>query len=235
MTTLDTARAAGRRLTSLLGLASRPVAIAFPDSPPAGIPRVDAAAPAGCGYWPKAAESEAFFTEAADHMSCPIGAHTHAVDLPPDTARELEGLVGTMVGLQYIRMEEVPRIPRRRTPLRYAVYAPLESSPVPPAVVMVRGSARQVMLLTEAAMLAGVGPDGALMGRPTCAAIPAAEGSGRAAVSLGCIGNRVYTKLADGELYATLPGAVLGAVVEKLEVILNANAALESFHRGRLP
>ncbi len=233
MTTLDTARAAGPRLTTLLGLATPPVAVAFTDTAPAGIPR-GAAAPAGCGYWPKAAESGAFYTEAADHMSCPIGAHTHAVDLPPATAKELEGLVGTMVGLQYIRMEEVPQIPRRRTPLKVAVYAPLDVTPVEPAVVMVRGTARQVMLLTEAAMLAGVGPDGAVMGRPTCAAIPAAEATGRAAVSLGCIGNRVYTKLGDGELYATLPGPALGAVVEKLETILNANTALESFHQGRL-
>lgn len=233
MTSLDTARAAGRRLASLLGLASRPVAVAFPDAAPAGVPR-GTAAPAGCGYWPQAAESGAFYTEAADHMRCPIGAHTHAVDLPAETAKELEGLVGTMVGLQYIRMEEVPQIPRRRTPLRYAVYAPLEATPVEPAVVMVRGSAKQVMLLTEAAMLAGVGPDGAVMGRPTCAAIPASEASGRAAVSLGCIGNRVYTRLGDGELYATLPGPALASVVEKLETILNANTALVSFHQGRL-
>lgn len=233
MTTLDAARASGRRLTTLLGLAAPPVAVAFPDAPPAGIPRA-AAAPAGCGYWPKAAESGAFYTEAADHMSCPIGAHTHAVELPPDTAKELEGLVRTMVDLQYIRMEEVPQIPRRRTPLKVAVYAPLEATPVEPAVVMVRGTARQIMLLTEAAMLAGVGPDGAVMGRPTCAAIPASEASGRAAVSLGCIGNRVYTKLADGELYASLPGASLGAVVDRLETIVKANDELERFHRGRL-
>ena len=35
------------------------------------------------------------------------------------------GLIGTMVGLCYIRMEEVPSIPRRTTPLCVAVYAPL--------------------------------------------------------------------------------------------------------------
>ncbi|HEX7126224.1 MAG TPA: DUF169 domain-containing protein [Thermodesulfobacteriota bacterium] len=233
MTTLDAARASGRRLTTLLGLAAPPVAVAFPDAPPAGIPRA-AAAPAGCGYWPKAAESGAFYTEAADHMSCPIGAHTHAVELPPATAKELEGLIGTMVDLQYIRLEEVAQIPRRRTPLKVAVYAPLEATPVEPAVVMVRGTARQIMLLTEAATLAGVGPDGTVMGRPTCAAIPASEASGRAAVSLGCIGNRVYTRLADGELYASLPGASLGAVVDRLETIVKANDELERFHRGRL-
>jgi uncharacterized protein (DUF169 family) len=235
MTDLATLRAAGTRLVSLLGLTKRPVAIAFVDRPPAGLARAAAPAPAGCGYWPRAAEGEAFYTEAADHLGCPIGAHTHAAPMSAEKARELEGLVGTMVGLEYVRMEEVPAIPRRAAPLSVAVYAPLDATPVEPAVVMVRGTARQVMLLTEAAALAGVGPDGAVMGRPTCAAIPAAERGGRAAVSLGCIGNRVYTGLGDGELYASLPGARVGAVVEKLETILHANRELERFHRSRLP
>ena len=53
-------------------------------------------------------------------------------------------------------MEEVPQIPTRKTPLRVAVYAPLAAAPVPPDVVLVRGNARQLMLLAEAAQAAGV-------------------------------------------------------------------------------
>jgi uncharacterized protein (DUF169 family) len=232
---LAAARAAGARLTSLLGLAARPVAVAFPERAPEGLPRVRRPAPAGCGYWPRAADGEAFYTEAADHLGCPIGAHTHAVPMPTEKAKELEGLVGTMVGLEYIKMEEVPGIPRRARALSVAVYAPLEATPLPPAVVLVRGTARQIMLLAEAAAMAGVGPDAAVMGRPTCAAIPAAEQGGRAAVSLGCIGNRVYTGLGDGELYASLPGGKVDGIVEKLETIVHANRTLEEFHRSRLP
>jgi uncharacterized protein (DUF169 family) len=234
MTDLERARAAGSRLTSLLGLASPPIALAFADAAPAGVPRVGAPAAAGCGYWPKAAEGGAFYTEAGDHLSCPIGAHTHAAEMTPEKAAELSGLVGTMVGLGYIRMEEVPDIPRRSTPLRVTVYAPLAEAPVAPSVVLVRGSAKQIMLLTEAATAAGFGPDGAVLGRPTCAAIPAAEQSGRAAVSLGCIGNRVYTGLGDGEMYTTLPGERVAQVVDALDTMLHANRELETFHRRRL-
>ena len=53
--------------------------------------------------------------------------------------------------------------------------------------------------------------------------------------SLGCIGNRVYTGLADDELYYAVPGQHLAAVVEKLVTIVHANRELEKYHRARLP
>jgi uncharacterized protein (DUF169 family) len=52
----------------------------------------------------------------------------------------------------------------------------------------------------------------------------------RSAASLGCTGNRVYTDLADDELYFALPGGQLGNVVEKLAAIVDANRQLEQFH-----
>ncbi|HET7786462.1 MAG TPA: hypothetical protein VFL36_10845 [Myxococcales bacterium] len=72
------------------------------------------------------------------------------------------------------------------------------------------------------------------MGRPTCAALPQALDSGRPAMSLGCIGNRVYTGLADGEGYVALPGQSLEAVTARLSTLVRANAELEKFHRARL-
>ena len=65
--------------------------------------------PAGCGYWRRAAAGEVFYTVADDHKRCPVGAHTHNVPLSADEQQELMGLVETMVGLQYLKMEEVPR------------------------------------------------------------------------------------------------------------------------------
>ena len=59
--------------------------------PPAGMPRVDAAAPSSCSYWKRAAEGHAFYTEATDQLNCPIGAYTHNVDMPPATQQELDG------------------------------------------------------------------------------------------------------------------------------------------------
>jgi uncharacterized protein (DUF169 family) len=223
------------RLRSLLGLETRPVAVAFSDAPPAGLAHIESAAVSGCTYWKLAAEGRSFYTNAEDHFGCPVGAHTHNVALTPEKQKELEGMVGTMVQLQYIKMEEVPQIPQRRTPLRVASYAPLDSATFPPDAVLVRGNARAIMLLAEAAGAAGAPVQAGVMGRPTCAVIPITADGGRAAASAGCIGNRVYTGLRDDEMYFSIPGTQLDAVVSKLETIVNANNALESFHRGRLP
>jgi uncharacterized protein (DUF169 family) len=131
-------------------------------------------------------------------------------------------------------MEEVPQIPTRKTPMKVAVYAPLAAAPLPPDVVLVRGHARQLMLLAEAAHAAGVAGSEPTMGRPTCAVLPQAINSGRAASSFGCIGNRVYTGANDAEAYFAIPGSQLGPVVENLTRIVRANQELEKFHRSRV-
>ena len=71
------------------------------------------------------------------------------------------------------------------------------------------------------------------MGRPTCAVLPEAINSARTAASFGCIGNRVYTGADDTEAYFAIPGAQLGAVEERLAIIVRANEELEKVHRSR--
>jgi uncharacterized protein (DUF169 family) len=223
------------QLEEFLGLKTPAIAVTFLATPPAGVPRVNAAGPSSCTYWKRAADGQTFYTEAADQLNCPIGAYTHNVDMPAATQQELQGVVTTMVGLGYIQMAEVPNIPKLDKPFGVAVYAPLKNATTTPDVVLVCGNARQIMLLEEAANAAGVGGGSALMGRPTCAALPAAMQSQRGVASLGCIGNRVYTDMTDDELYYALPGKHLAAVVAKLAEIVNANRELEKYHRARVP
>jgi len=225
---------AATQLAELLGLERQPVAIAFRESAPEGVAKIDTAAPSGCTYWKYAAEGRTFYTEASDHYGCPIGAHTHGIDLPAETAQELEGLVGTMVELEYIDMQEVSTMPRRAEPVGVVIYAPLSGADIEPDVVLVSGNAKQLMLLAEAAHSAGIDCAGSMVGRPTCAAIPAVIESGRSATNLGCIGNRVYTGITDEELYFAINGAQIDRVVDRLKVIVNANRELEQYHRGRL-
>jgi uncharacterized protein (DUF169 family) len=220
-------------LAELLQLESAPVAIAFVDAPPAGVSRVAASEPAGCGYWRRAAEGEVFFTTAEDHKCCPVGAHTHNVPLTASEQAELMGLVNTMVDLSYLRMADVPKIPQRRAPFQTAVYAPLSHAPVPPDVVLVRGNARQLMLLAEAAESAGIAGATPAMGRPTCAVLPESINSDRTAVSFGCVGNRVYTEASDNDAYFAIPGPQLASLEKSLAVIVQANEALKAFHESR--
>ena len=222
------------RISELLGLKDQPVAVRFQDIAPTGIERVAESALSGCTYWKLASKGKSFYTEAEDHYGCPVGSHTHGIDLPDENAKELEGLVSTMVELQYIAMEEVPEIPQRKEKFGVAVYAPAAESTFEPDVVLVHGNAKQIMLLAEATHATGIAFDSSMLGRPTCAAIPAVMQSGGAATNLGCIGNRVYTEMADDELYFVLPGKHVDTVAKKLETIVNANHELKKFHGARV-
>jgi len=221
-----------QRMQRALNLSRRPVAVAFRDTPPAGVSPFAGTEPSGCSFWRLAAGGRVFYTVPADHHNCPIGSHTHAITLPPPRAPELEQTLELMAGLGYVRMEEVPDIPRlRRTP-GAVVYAPLGETPVDPDVVLVAGRPGRLMLLMEAAGHAGVATQPGLLGRPTCMALPAALAGG-AVASTGCIGNRVYTDLGEDELYVVLSGGDVERVVGSLTAIIGANDTLAGYHRDR--
>ena len=220
-----------QQLTELLHLSRRPVAIAFRDAPPVGVSPLRGAQPSGCSFWRLAADGQVFYTVPSDHYNCPIGSYTHNIALPPEREAELTGTLGLMVDIGYLKMEEVPGVPRLpRTPA-FTVYAPLSLSPVAPDAVIVAGKPSSLMLLHEAAARAAR-PVQPLLGRPTCMAIPAALPGGVAS-SLGCIGNRTYTDIGDDQFYTVVSGADLEAIAGQLETIASANATLAEFHRGR--
>jgi uncharacterized protein (DUF169 family) len=219
-------------LMQALRLPRRPVAVAFRDAAPAGVAKFSGVEPSGCSFWRVAATGRAFYTVASDHHNCPVGGYTHNIPLPADRAKELEQTLGLMVGLGYVRMEEVPGIPRLPETPGAVVYAPLGDTPVDPDVVLFAGPPGRVMLLLEAAGRAGVATQPGLLGRPTCMALPAALGGG-AVASTGCIGNRVYTDLGDDELYVAIAGRDLPRVAAEMATITSANRALEDYHRER--
>jgi len=221
-----------RQLSEALGLPRRPVAVAFRDAPPVGVEKFAGVEPSSCSFWRLAAAGQTFYTVAADHYNCPIGSYTHNVALPPDRAPELEQTLSLMTGIGYIRMEEVPGIPRLPKPPGAVVYAPLGDMPVEPDVVLFTGRPGRVMLLQEAALRAGVRAQAPLLGRPTCMALPAALIHGVIA-STGCIGNRVYTDIGEDELYVTVPGQDLPRIAEEAGTIASANRTLLEYHQGR--
>ena len=221
-----------RELVAAVASRRRPVAVAFRTAPPADVPAFAGRQPSSCSFWRLAAEGRRFYTVPGDHAGCAVGSYTHNIPLPPERAHELDETLGFMVGLGYVRMEEVPGIPRLpRTPAA-VVYAPLGETPDEPDVVLVAGRPGRLMVLFEAATRAGVNPRLPLLGRPTCMALPAALGGG-AVMSLGCIGNRVYTGLDEDELYVALPGREVPRVVAELETITAANTTLADYHTRR--
>lgn len=215
-----------------LRLERRPVAVIFGDAPPAGVARFTGTVPSGCSFWRLAAEGRSFYTVPADHYNCSIGSYTHNIPLPADRAQELDQTLGLMVQIGYVRMEEVPGIPRLPKTPGAVVYAPLGDSPLDPDVVLFAGRPGSVMLLQEAAQRAGIAAQWPLFGRPTCMALPFALSHG-AVASTGCIGNRVYTGLDEGELYLAVPGKSIARVAAELQTIAAANAQLLAYHKDR--
>ena len=210
----------------------RPVAVSYLDAPPAGVEKFSGTVPSGCTFWRLAAEGRSFYTVPSDFYNCPIGSYTHAIDLPADRAGELERALGLMVGAGYLKMEEVPSIPRLpRTPA-ITCFAPLDNAVVAPDVVIVTGKPGALMRLQEAAIRAAAVAPLPLLGRPTCMGLPAAIAHGTV-MSAGCVGNRVYTALGDDELYVMIPGARLSDVAEAAATIASANDTLSVYHTER--
>jgi uncharacterized protein (DUF169 family) len=221
-----------RRIGAAVKLARRPVAVTFLDSAPADAARFSGTEPSGCSFWRLAAAGRVFYTVPENHFNCAVGAYTHNIALSAEREKETEHTLKMMFDLGYVKPEEVPQIPRLAKAPAAILYAPLGESPVAPDVVLFACKPAAAMVLNEAANRAGVASGAPALGRPTCMALPASLQHG-AILSLGCMGNRVYTGLGEDEMYMVLRGKDLAAVADALGIINSANAALNEYARGR--
>jgi uncharacterized protein (DUF169 family) len=221
-----------KQLARVLRLESRPVAIAFLDTPPDGVARFTGKEPAGCSFWRLAAQGRTFYTVPSDHFNCAVGSYTHNFTLSPERAKELGQTLSFLTGIGYLRMDEVPEIPRLTQRPGVVIFAPVGDTPVDPDVVLFAGRPGRVMLLQEAAFRAGLPAHMTMLGRPTCAALPAALTNGLVA-SVGCVGNRVYTDLGEDEMYVVVPGRYLARIAAEAETVATANATLYEYHLER--
>src|SRR5215475_8696018 len=221
-----------KRVGAAVKLARRPVAVTFLDEAPANVEKFSGTEPSGCSFWRLAAGGRTFYTVPENHFNCAVGAYTHNIPLSAEREKETEQTLKMMFDLGYVTPEEVPQIPRLAKTPKAIVYSPLGEAPMAPDVVLFACKPSAAMLLNEAAARAGVSSGAPALGRPTCMALPASLAHG-SVLSLGCIGNRVYTGLGDNEVYVVIRGKDLGAVAETLGVIVSANAALETYAHGR--
>jgi len=218
---------------STLDLAQPPVAMAFCDTPPVGIPAFEGNVPAGCSFW-QAGASSLFVTSTADHALCGIGVHTHNMAEPSeDHSGELKAAIEAMIGLDYVREEEIAQIPVLNRKAKHIVYGPLGEMAIKPDVVLLFAHAQQSLILSEAVQRV----DGNMppaMGRPACAVVPQVMNRGQAAMSLGCCGARAYMDmLSDAVAMWALPGAKIERYLEEITILAKANHRLSVFHQRR--
>jgi uncharacterized protein (DUF169 family) len=156
-------------------------------------------------------------------------------EMPNDVQAELATLVGVMVEGGYLGADEAPRIPTLPHKSAGVVYGPLQDFPVEPDAIVLWLTPRQAMLLSEASSACrwtGSTP-AVTLGRPACAAIPTAVSRGVTTTSLGCIGMRTYTEIADDHLLAVIPARAMSQLEEALTEIVEANRTMADFHAAR--
>jgi uncharacterized protein (DUF169 family) len=220
-------------ITTLLGLATPPVAVAFVDEPPSDIPSAVESAPSTCAFW-RRAEKGVSYVDAAQHFNCQIGAMVMGFPLPEQIMQEIGGLVETMSGHSYLAAEEGAKIPSVGRSSAGAIYGPLSEMPVAPDAVVLWLSPRQAMLFNEASGSASWAmPSSRVGSRPACAAIPLALQEQRPTLSLGCIGMRTFTEVADDRMLAVIPGDKLDAFPDQLRVLAEANSMMLSYYEQR--
>lgn len=221
-------------LTATLGLDTKPVALALADAPPAGVRTFEGTVPSACSFW-RRAESAVFYATAAQHFRCPVGAMVMGFEMPDDVKAELMGLVGVMVEGGYLGADEPPRIPTLTRKSAGVVYGPLQDFPIDPDAIVLWLTPRQTMLMAEAGGTAHWtnSTPAATLGRPACAAIPTALSRGATAASLGCVGMRTYTEIADDHMLAVVPASAAPQLATALSDIIVANRAMAEFHEAR--
>src|SRR5579863_4882132 len=232
MTTAPTWSELEQRIGAAVRFARRPVAVTFLDSAPSGVTQFSGTEPSSCSFWRLAAGGKTFFTLPENHFNCAVGAYTHNIPLSPERAAETEQTLKMMFDLGYVTPEEVPQIPRLPKTPAAILYSPLGEAPSVPDVVLFACKPAAAMMLNEATNRAGVASGAPALGRPTCMALPASMQNG-AILSLGCMGNRVYTGLGEDEMYIVIRGKDVAAVASALAIVTSANAALNEYSAGR--
>lgn len=208
------------RLDATLHPTAPPLAITFSAEAPAGIAPFDEPMPpaspdgrtgrvaAGCVFWMKAVD-KTFTTVAADHGNCSVGSLTHGFISMEEAATK--GDVAALLDSGWVTMDMVPQIPLVSEKPGAVTYGPLSDTPIDPDVVLLRLSARALMVLSDAL------PGLRIEGKPQCHIVAAAKEHGDVVASVGCALSRVRTGMPASDNTCAVPASRLGEVVEALE------------------
>jgi len=215
-----------------LGLSAAPIAITFGADAPHGVSAFNRPMPetagdgrtgrvaAGCVFWMEAAD-QTFSTEAADHANCSVGSVTHGF-------KTLDEVVGNedvtaLLDCDWVTAEAVSQIPVVTERPGTVIYGPLAETPVDPDVVLLRITARQLMVLH------GALPNLRIEGKPQCHIVAIAKEQGEIAASVGCQLSRVRTGMPNAELTCAIPGGRLSEVVALIKKAARADNAVAAY------
>ncbi len=221
------------RISASLQLDAPPVALSLVDEPPGAVATLARAVPSSCTFWVEG-QTRLFYAPAEEHFNCLVGAMVMGFELPPAEQEKLGGLVQTMAEQDYLDPAEAGKIPTMAKRSAGILYGPLAEFPGAPDLVLLWLTPRQAMLFEEAVGAADWNKvPMTATGRPTCAALPLAKQRGKASLSFGCMGMRVFTGVADDRLLAAVPGDQVAGLADALDRTMASNAAMRSYYEGR--
>ena len=220
------------RLTAALHPTAAPIAITFSAAPPAGVAPFDAPmpapsadgrtgrVPAGCVFWMEGID-KTFSTVAEDHGNCSVGSWTHGFTSLEEAAQG--GDVAALLESGWVTMEMIPGIPVVAEKPGAVTYGPLEDTPVDPDVVLLRLTAKSLMVLSDAL------PGLRIEGKPQCHIVAAAKEQGDVVASVGCALSRVRTAMPSTDHTCAIPASRLGEVVDAVERTAETDAVVARY------
>ncbi len=218
----DSYQTIAAELTRDLELTQPPVQISYLDTPPKGVPEHPGGVPSVCTFFAEG-RAKPFYAGVKAHEDCEIGAFVLGIAPEGELGKRLMATVGLMQKEGYLAPGEEAKIPRNPKPPRFVAYGPLGSLPVPPTNVLLFVRPKSAMLAMEAAH--GPVP---MNGRPMCAIVPTLNQGAPVAMSMGCIGSRIYTEMGDDQMLFGVRGDHLAAFTESVRKIRHANAVVAS-------
>ena len=207
-------------LTAALHPTAPPIAITFTLERPAGVAVFDRpmAEPspdgrtgrvaAGCVFWMESVDST-FSTVAEDHGNCSVGSWTHGFKSLDEIAGN--GDVGALLESGWVTMDMVPHIPTVTEKPGAVTYGPLADTPIDPDVVLVRLTAKSLMVLSDAL------PRLRVEGKPQCHIVAAAKEQNDVVASVGCALSRVRTGMPSTDHTCAIPAGRLAEVVDAVQ------------------
>lgn len=217
MTTTQDWVSLARELEANLHTTAPPVAITFSADRPDGVAAFDrpmaapapdgrtGRVPAGCVFWMHGTD-DTFSTVAEDHANCSVGSWTHGFIGLEEAASRPD--VGALMESGWVTMEMVPKIPVVSEQPGSVTYGPLADTPIDPDVVLIRLTAKELMVLSDAL------PGLKIEGKPQCHIVAMAKEHGEVAASVGCALSRVRTGMPSTDHTCAIPASRLGEVVE---------------------
>ncbi|MCI4335612.1 MAG: DUF169 domain-containing protein [Thermoplasmata archaeon] len=213
----ESMRAIAEQLANDLELTSPPVQISYLDAAPAGVPEHPTGVPSVCTFFAEG-RTHAFYAGVRSHEDCEVGAFVLGIAPEGELGQRLMATVGMMQREGYLAPGEEGKIPRNAAAPKFVAYGPLGQLPMPPTNVLLFATPKSAMLALEAAH--GPVP---MNGRPMCAIVPTLNQGAKVAVSMGCIGSRVFTQMADGQLLVGVRGDHLAEFARSVHALRHAN------------